>query len=197
MIWELSVPDRREVNAEAELIAEANRLIASNDPAERQAGYCLRTSLGLINDWLSDIDEEIPSPAPVNRYPSLPGLELKNSEDAERLGYLLYVGSREACVAGAEEFAEAHPRRNGRTGSWKLVVPLRAIERNQSRLYAQQRVCQHVETLAEQAGLDRTALAARLRAGIGVDRVDQLMPGEIKYVLLDLRYLANNNAVAA
>lgn len=65
---------------------------------------------------------------PPSPWPSFPGLELKNGESAKQYGYLVYTGSRADCIGAWRDCCSlqipCNCKPNGKTGNWRLVVPL-------------------------------------------------------------------------
>ncbi|MEW6737351.1 MAG: hypothetical protein AB1489_39075, partial [Acidobacteriota bacterium] len=143
------------------------------------------------HDLLLDLTDNSPTePLP----PIYPGLTLKNASTATRHGYFLYVGSREDVLAAADGNPLAFPRANGTKGTkapWKLLVKFTPHQRGMSaRAIARQSIINHISALAMGAGLNAQELADRLRKGFGISTIDELRPEEIRHVISDLRWLA-------
>ncbi|MFY9223250.1 MAG: hypothetical protein WAQ98_11295 [Blastocatellia bacterium] len=58
-------------------------------------------------------------------FPTFTGLKLKNSDRAEKDGYLLYVGNRSDCVRAASSCQKGSVKANSKDGSsWKFLLKL-------------------------------------------------------------------------
>lgn len=86
----------------AAIDAEIARCAASNEPSLREFAYDYIQGFAIGEEWLTcDLDEPEP-PA----WPEFFGLTLRNGSEADRTGYLLFTGPRNAALAACRELGQ-------------------------------------------------------------------------------------------
>ena len=132
----LTNEDRRQItirtqNKHAQIRAEVEAEELAQLEAQKQADQLEQQKVIHTNRFaesLLDEDETEQELTGLKVFPIFTGLKLKNSDRAERDGYLIYIGSRNDCVRAAAQARRGSVKQNGAGGhSWKFTLNLQDV----------------------------------------------------------------------
>ena len=132
----LTNEDRRQItlrtqNKHAQIRAEVEAEELAQLEAQKQVQQLAQQKVLHTNRFaesLLDEDETEQELTGLKVFPIFTGLKLKNSDRAERDGYLIYIGSRNDCVRAAAQARRGSVKQNGNSGhSWKFTLNLQDV----------------------------------------------------------------------